>query len=339
MATSELLNRARTGDEAAFSQIVDPYRREIQAHCYRILGSVHDAEDLCQETLLAAWQGIGSFEGRSSVRTWLYRIATNRCLNALRAVSRRPVAETPPFEVALPEPTRLSEVLWLDPYPDVLIEEFADGAPGPDSRYESAESISLAFVTALQMLPPRQRAVLILRDVLGYPASEAAAILDVTEESVTSALKRARAGMSLHLERGEDGPPPAPHSKEERDLVQRLTVAYEAGDLHALVSLFSSDVWLRMPPAPLEYQGRELARQFLAAVAFRPGSTFRLVPTRANGQPAFGLYVKDLHTDIHHASGLLVLTLAGDKVQVLTRFDNSVLASFGLPRTLPPEQA
>ena len=191
--STDLVDRARAGDGRAFGELIGPYRRELQVHCYQILGSALDAEDALQETLVAAWQGLAGFEGRSSVRVWLYQIATRRCLNALRAASRRPQMDWPPPGVELPEPTRLGEVVWLEPYPDVLLEGLADVAPGPEARYEATEAISVAFVTALQLLPPRQRAVLILRDVLGFRASEAAGILDCTEESVTSALKRARA--------------------------------------------------------------------------------------------------------------------------------------------------
>ena len=241
----------------------------------------------------------------------------------------------PPPGVELPEPTRLGEVAWLEPYPDVLLEGLADAAPGPEARYEATEAISVAFVTALQLLPPRQRAVLILRDVLGFRASEAAGILDCTEESVTSALKRARAALQYRA-RSADTEPPPPGSARERALVQRFTQAYEAGDVHEVVTLLTEDAWLIMPPVPLRYQGRELAARFWAATAFRPGRSARLVPTRANGQPAFGLYIRDPQARIAHASGILVLTLAGSQISVVTGFpDNSALRIFGLPRTLP----
>jgi RNA polymerase sigma-70 factor (TIGR02960 family) len=336
VVTTDLTARARAGDADAFRELVGPYRRELQVHCYRILGSAQDAEDALQETLLAAWQGIGGFEGRASIRTWLYQVATSRCLNALRAASRRPQMSWPPPGLDLPEPTRLGEVSWLEPYPHVLLEGLADAAPGPEARYEATEAISLAFVTALQLLPPRQRAVLILRDVLGFRASEAASILDTTDESVTSALKRARAtlGRELPAAEGQD-PPPPPGSAAERELIARLTRAYDEGDVDGIVALLTDDVQLRMPPVPLEYQGRELAARFLTATAFRQGRTYRLVATRANGQPAFGAYVRDPLTGVAHAVGLIVLTLAGDRISVLTRFDNSVLPRFGLPRTLP----
>ena len=334
--TTELIARARAGDGDAFRDLIGPYRRELQVHCYRILGSALDAEDALQETLLAAWQGLGGFQGRASIRTWLYQIATSRCLNALRSASQRPRMNWPPAGLDPPEPTRLGEVTWLEPYPDVLLEGMADSAPGPAARYEATEAISLAFVTALQLLPPRQRAVLILRDVLGFRASETAGLLETSEESVTSALKRARATLQQQLPPAEgQDPPPPPGSTAERELVDRLTRAYDAGDVDGVVALLADDVLLRMPPVPLEYQGRELAARFLTAVAFRKGRTYRLVATRANGQPAFGAYVRDPVAGVAHAAGLLVLTLAGDRISVITRFDNSALPRFGLPRTLP----
>src|SRR6267154_1862608 len=193
MVTADLLSRARAGDGEAFRELAGSHRRELQVHCYRMLGSFQDAEDAVQETMLAAWQGIGGFiEERASLRTWLYKIATNRCLNARRAASRRPAREWDIPGVQPPEPTRLGEVAWLEPFPDTLLDGAA-GPPGPEARYEQAETISLAFVTALQMLPPRQVAVLILRDVLGFHASEVASMLEVTLESANSTLKRARA--------------------------------------------------------------------------------------------------------------------------------------------------
>jgi RNA polymerase sigma-70 factor (TIGR02960 family) len=334
--STDLIDRAQAGDGQAFGELVGRYRRELQVHCYRILGSALDAEDVLQETLLAAWQGLAGFEGRASVRVWLYQIATRRCLNALRSASRRPPVDWPPPGVELPEPTRLGEVAWLEPFPDVLLEGLADAAPGPEARYEAREAISVAFVTALQLLPPRQRAVLILRDVLAFRASEAAGILDCTEESVTSALKRARTALQYRRAQSADLEPPPPGSAQERALVQRFTQAYEAGDVHEVVALLTEDAWLTMPPVPLRYQGRELIGRFLAATGFRPGRSARLVPTRANGQPAFGLYVRDPQAPVAHANGILVLTLAGSQISAMAGFlDNSVLPIFGLPRTLP----
>ena len=334
--TTDLIAQARAGDGDAFRRLTDPYRRELRVHCYRILGSLQDAEDALQDTLLAAWQGLGGFEGRASIRTWLYRVATSRCLNALRSASRRPAVDWSVPDVEPPEPTRLGEVVWLEPYPDVLLEGLALNPPGPEARYEATEAISLAFVTALQLLPPRQRAVLILRDVLGFHASEVAEMLDSTVESVTSALKRARSAVQRRLpSSGEREPPPAPDSVVEQELVARLTHAYETGDVDGLVALLTDDVWVRMPPVPLEYQGRALAARFHATVTFRQGRTYHLVPTRANGQLAFGAYLGHPAGGVRHALGLLVLTLTGDRICAMTRFDNSVLPGFGLPRSLP----
>ena len=333
MAT-DLIDRAQAGDGQAFRQLVEPYERELQVHCYRILGSAQDAEDAVQETLLTAWRSLGGFEQRSSLRTWLYRIATTRSLNALRAVSRRRPMDWPRKDLEPPEPTRMGEVAWLEPYPDVLLADLPDEAPGPLARYEAREAISLAFITALQLLPPQQRAVLILRDVLGFRTREAAEILQASEPSVASALKRARAALAQYLPPGRREAPPLPHSPAEQRLVDRLTQAFEAADVDGIVALLTDDAWVTMPPMPLEYQGRELALRFFTLV-FRRGRRFRLVATRANGQPAFGVYERDRHTPVLHANGLIVLTLAGDRVSTITRFDTSVLPRFGLPRSLP----
>ncbi|HUJ66992.1 MAG TPA: sigma-70 family RNA polymerase sigma factor [Acidimicrobiales bacterium] len=330
--SADLLERARTGDGAAFEELIGPYRREMHVHCYRILGSVADAEDALQETLTAAWLGLPGFEARASIRTWLYRIATTRCLNMLRSASRRPPMELS-LDVEPPEPTRLGEVVWLEPYPDVLLADRPDRMAGPEARYEAREAISLAFVTALQLLPPRQRAALILRDVLDYSAREVADLLDTTEQSVTSALKRARATMAKELPT-TDRPAPPPNSAVEEELVSRLVRAFEASDVEGIVALMTEDAWVRMPPVPLEYQGKDLARRFFATVAFRQGRRYRLIPTRANGQPAFGVYVRDPLTGIARAFGIFVITLSGDRVSAVTRFDNTVLARFGLPRTI-----
>jgi RNA polymerase sigma-70 factor (TIGR02960 family) len=326
------VTRARAGDGEAFRRLVEPYRRELQVHCYRILGSVQDAEDLLQETLLAAWRGIGGYEGRASLRTWLYRIATNRCLNALR--TRRPPLDYQP-EVPLPEPSRRrAEPSWLEPYPDVLLEEVATAAPGPEARYEARESVSLAFLAALQQLPPTQRVVLVLRDVLGFRAAEVAEILDTSESAVTSALKRARDTLSRELPADRESAP-LPNSPRERRIVDDFARAFEAGNVDAIVALLTEDVWLTMPPLPLEYQGPDAVGHFLTTIALRDAREYVLVPTRANGQPAFGCYLRDPRTPILHAHGVLVLTLAGDGISAVTRFiDNALLPAFGLPRSL-----
>jgi RNA polymerase sigma-70 factor (TIGR02960 family) len=326
----DLLSRARSGDDEAFRELTEPHRGELQAHCYRMLGTLQDAEDTVQDTLLAAWQGLAGFEGRSSLRTWLYKIATNRCLNALRTARRRPAKEWNIPGVEPPEPTRLGEAVWLEPYPDALLVTAAAALPpGPEARYEQAESISLAFVAALQVLPHRQLAVLILRDVLGFHASEVAGMLDSTVESVNSALKRARAG----LRRRQADPPPAPGSPAEDAIVARFTSAYESANLGALVALLTDDAFMSMPPMPLEYQGRDLVADFCGRL-FAAGRGFHLVPTRANGQPAFGAYLT-VPSGPRPATGLITITLAGDLICATSRFEASVFPWFGLPLSLP----
>ena len=234
----------------------------------------------------------------------------------------------------VPEPSRTGEALWLEPYPDALLGG-PDEPPGPEGRYEASEAISLAFLTALQALSARQRAALILRDVLGYRAREVATILDTSEESVTSALKRARAIVEHGLAptAGHELPP-RPGSPEERELVDRLTRSYETGDIATLVALLTDDVAVTMPPVPLEYYGVEQAVRFLTAITYRDGRTYRLVETRGNGQPAFGTYVRDPSGGPLHATSLVAVTLAGDRVSALVRFDAGVLPRFDLPLSL-----
>ena len=331
--SERLLSRAREGDGLAFRQLTDPFRREIQLHCYRILGSLQDAEDILQETLLAAWRGLDAFEGRASLRTWLYRIATNRCLNLLRSNARRPAKEVPPMPEP-PPPTRRAEPLWLQPYPDILLEGLPDTAPGPAARYETKEATALAFVAGLQRLPPLQRTALVLRDVLGFSAGESATILETTEASVKGALQRARATLA---ERPIDpSRAPLPDSPQERELVGRFVEAFERGDTKAVVALLTDDAWLTMPPYPFEYQGNEAITLFLEHRAGVRDPRRRVVPTRANGQPAFGFYVDDRYARIARPWGLVVLTLDGEQISAITFFsDTSVFAHFGLPRTLP----
>ena len=331
--TTDLITRARAGDGAAFRELTEPHRRELQVHCYRMLGSFQDAEDALQDTLLAAWQGLGGFEGRASIRTWLYRIATNRCLNALRSASRRAAKEWDIPGVEPPEPNRFGEIVWLEPYPDALLEGALTVPLGPEARYEQTEAISLAFVTALQVLPARQRAVLILREVLGYHADEVAEMLDSTVDSVNSALKRARTALQRHLPLGEHEPPPVPDSPAAQELAEKFVRAYQSGDIDGLVALLTADVRVSMPPIPYEYHGRDVVGRFYASIIGQ-GRTYDFVPTRANGQLAFGAYLRGLD-GIRHATGVIVLTLSGDGISAITRFDNSVLGCFGLPRTLP----
>jgi RNA polymerase sigma-70 factor (TIGR02960 family) len=335
IAASDLISRARDGDDRAFQELTQPHLRELQVHCYRMLGSLQDAEDALQDTLLTAWQGLGGFEGRASLRTWLYRIATNRCLNARRSASRRAAKEwNIPGVEPPPEPTRLGEVVWLEPYPDALLAGALPGPIGPEARYEQSESISLAFVTALQLLPPRQVTVLILRDVLGFHAKEVADMLETSVESVTSALKRARAGLRGRLPAAEHEPHPA--SPVEDAIVAKFVSAYEAADLDAVVALLTADVFMSMPPMPFEYEGREVVERFCANL-FGAGRRFDLVPTRANGQPAFGSYLRSLDGP-SRGVGLIAITLSGDGISAMTRFEASVLPSFGLPASLPARQ-
>jgi RNA polymerase sigma-70 factor (TIGR02960 family) len=336
MDTTDLIARARAGDHNAFRDLVQGHSHELQVHCYRILGSLQDAEDALQETLVSAWRSLGEFGQRSSLRTWLYQIATNRCLSMLRADSRRPRIAPPLPEATLPEPTGAGDPPWLEPYPDVLLDHLVDQRPGPEARYETTDAISLAFITALQLLPPRQRAVLVLRDVLGYRASEVAKLLDATQESVQSALKRARAKVDKYLaDSGSGRPARQPDTTAERHLVAQLADALERADVQALVGLLAEDVRVSMPPAMLEYRGIDVARQFFAAVTLRPDRSYRAVPTRANGQPALGMYLADRNTGVFRAYGLFVVTIADDRIGAITGFDASVLSRFGLPRTLP----
>ena len=334
MTESTALTRARAGEEEAFRSLIEPYRRELQLHCYRILGSLQDAEDLLQETLLAAWRGLDKFEGRASMRSWLYRIATNRCLNARRDSGRRALEP----RTDLLAPTRMTEPPWLEPYPDVLLEGIADLSPGPDARYETKEAVALAFITFLQHLAPHQRAVLVLRDVLGFPASEVASTLDTSEASVNSALQRARATLESRTPLGPDAleRAPLPGSAAERDLLGQFADAFEHGDADRIVALLTDEALLTMPPEPGKCDGKEAISAYLhnlfSLTIDRPT---RLVPTRANGQPAFGRYIGDSHTPIARFNCLLVLTLDGNRISRLTRFaDTGILPAFGLPRVL-----
>jgi RNA polymerase sigma-70 factor (TIGR02960 family) len=333
-----LLTRAQSGDEDAFQGLTQSLRGELQAHCYRITGSVQDAEDLVQETLVAAWRGLERFEGRASLRSWLYRIATNRCLNHLRDRGRRlPELPAPVEPVPLPqEPTRVREPVWLEPYPDVLLEGVADREQEPDARYERREAISLAFMVALQRLPPRQRAVLVLRDVLGFRAAEVAEMLGSTEVAANRVLHRARRAIDGDTPPGTLEDAPLPDSPQERALVARFATAFQSGDIPGVIALLTDDALMTMPPERAEYVGPAAIGGFLSTVpAAGALERFLLVPTRANGQPAFGCYLKDPHTQIAYAYGLMVLTLRGDRVAGLAGFaDTAVFAPFGLPRTL-----
>ncbi len=323
-----ILRLARDGDETAFRALVEPYRRELHVHCYRMLGSVDDAEDLVQETLMNAWRGLSRFEGRSSLRRWLYRIATNACVSALRRERVRAPdimgAEPPAGEP--PEGMPVDEPVWLEPYPDAML---ADDAAEPAARYGGREAIQLAFITALQRLPARQRAVLVLRDVLAFRASEVAEMLETTEAAVTSALQRARAAVDSTVERLPDSP-------REREIAARFADAFEAGDIPAIVALLSDDALLTMPPELYQFSGAAAIGRFFATVpAGGRLDRLRLVHTRANAQPALAAYLRDSADGRLHAYGIMVLTIDGDRIVAITGFpDRSVFRHFGLPRTL-----
>jgi RNA polymerase sigma-70 factor (TIGR02960 family) len=327
------LERARAGDEQAFGELIDPYRRELLAHCYRMLGSLTDAEDVLQETLLAAWRGLPRFEGRSSLRSWLYRIATNTSLNTIRSTGRRvPTEPTPPFQP--PEPTRRGEITWLQPFPDSLLEGIADTAPGPEARYSQREAIHLAFIAGLQRMPPRQAATVLLRDVLGFGTDEVAAMLKTSQTAVKGTLQRGRAALegSWH----DIEPQPRPRSIEERDLARRFADAYVAADIDGVLTLLTDDAWLSMPPAPHQYQGLEAIGSFLeTSFGFRGKRGVYLLPGRANNQPAFASYLADRNEPSARPSGVFVLTLAGERIAALTRFHrDDLFPRLGFPSSL-----
>jgi RNA polymerase sigma-70 factor (TIGR02960 family) len=333
-----LLARARAGDEGAFGVLIAPYLRELHVHCYRMLGSVHDAEDVLQEVLVRAWRHLGTFDGRGPVRGWLYRIATNRCLTA------RSRAAAPPAPVLSPVPPPPNapdvEVTALHPYPDDWLGELV-GPDDPAAGYELRESVQLAFLTVVQLLPARQRAVLLLRDVLGFSAAETAQILQASQAAVTSSLQRARATLQAHRDSGRIRPVGSPGAGADRALADRFTAAWHASDVPALVSVLAEDCLLTMPPAPLAYRGRDLIGSFFATVpAGGDLAAIRLVPTRANGQPAVAAYQRDGETA--RAYGIMVLTVRSGLIGEITGFaDPSLFPLFGLPLEAgwPPGQA
>lgn len=355
----DALELAKVGDQDAFQRLTEPYRWEVQLHCYRMLGSLQDAEDLVQETFLRAWRGLSGFEGRSSFRNWLYRIATNACLNALakRANIRRALPETqaPPAE-RMPEGTPANEALWLEPYPDTALEGIADTSPGPDARYELHESVQLAFIAAIQLLPPRQRAVLLLRDVLGWSAAEAAVLLNTSVASANSALQRARATLGKQFPSGQPSAAPSLSSLSslsslpapddpQRMLLDRYVRAWEDADLDGFVALLRDDAILSMPPWPHWYHGREAIRTFMGWL-WGPRSgrkcppASRLLPTSANGQPAFAVYGREAEGGEWRAHTLHVLTLQNGAVAAMTAFrDARFVVAFGFPEILPAEPA
>jgi RNA polymerase sigma-70 factor (ECF subfamily) len=330
------LDAARTGNQEAFERLVEPYRHELVVHCYRILGSFEDSEDMLQETLVRAWQHLDSYDGRSSLRAWFYKIATNACLDALdtrkrRGLSKELYARGDPT-APLPPPSK--DVMWVEPFPDELI----DRQPGiyPEARYEVRESIMLAFVAALQKLPGRQRAVLLLCDVLGWNAGEAAGILDMTTAAVNSALQRARESMKQSDRK--TSPSPARLNEQLSSLLNRYVAAWEAADSAALVAVLREDVALTMPPIPVWFGGRADIRSFLDGFLFKSTTPFRLklLPLRANGSPAFAVYQMDA-SGIYRAAAIHVLTIENGGIAEINDFlisDGSFFSLFGLPLTV-----
>jgi RNA polymerase sigma-70 factor (ECF subfamily) len=331
LVTWSALDAIAGDDRRAFRDLVSPYLRELHVHCYRMLGSLTDAEDVLQEVLLAAWQGLDGFAGRSSVRTWLYRIATNRCLNAIRDGKRQPPSEPqPPFDA--PPPSRRAEVTWLHPYPDAWLDELSDNAQ-PAARYAQREAVELAFVFALQQLPPRQVATLLLCDVLGYSTTETAAMLRTTPTATKGYLQRARAAVRqdphtvLEPARVTESP-----GSSAKTLARRFAEAYVAADVERVVALLTDDAWLTMPPATHDYRGPAAIASFLRASLLRPDvRTSTLRPTFANNQPAFGWFLDNPRSGERNPVGLIVLTIRGRHISGITRFHNPRLPRvFGL---------
>jgi RNA polymerase sigma-70 factor, ECF subfamily len=336
---SQLLEAARAGDETAFARLVEPHRGALHAHCYRMLGSVPDAEDALQEALLKAWRGLTGFEGRSSLRSWLYAIATNACLRALERRPRRvlPIDYAPAADPhdGLGEP--LVESVWVEPYPDERL-GLEGGLAGPEARYEQRESVELAFIAALQHLPARQRAVLILRDVLGFSAREVAVALGTTPAGVDSALQRARKAVDDRLpERSQQAVVRSLDDQHLREIVEGFVDAWERADVEAVVAMLTSDGAMTMPPLPTWYRGREAVTTFLESVALTSGTRWRLVPVRANGQPAFGKYLWEEEREAFAPHSISVLTLDGTSIAEITTFlDPELIPRFGLPVEIEP---
>ena len=320
--------------DTGFPALDDDIRRELLAHCYRMLGSVHDAEDLVQETYLRAWRSYDSFEGRSSLRTWLYRIATNACLNALESRKRRPL----PTGLGQPSSDpdgplqELTEVPWLEPVPDTMVA--ADVSVDPATVVTSRESIRLAFIAALQHLPPRQRAVLILRDVLRWKAAEVAEALDTSVAAVNSTLQRARAQLDKVAPTSDTVETTL--SADQRELLERYVAAFEDYDINAIATMFTEEAIWEMPPFTGWYQGAQVIARLIAKnCPAQRADDMRLVPTTANGQPAYGLYMRD-RDGVHRAFHLQVLTVEDGKVtHVVAFFERELFAKFGLPPELP----
>jgi RNA polymerase sigma-70 factor, ECF subfamily len=332
----ELLDAAKSGDEDAFGQLVEPHRAALHAHCYRMLGSVHDAEDALQDALLRAWRGLRGLEGRSSLRTWLYRVTTNACLDALARRPKRvlPVDYGPPAGPGDPPGEPVAELVWLEPYPDAQV-GLEDGYAAPEARYEQREAVELAFIAALQHLPARQRAALVLREVLGFSARETAETLETTVASVNSALQRARKTIDERLpEQSQQATLRSLGDDGVRELVESFVDAFERGDVDAILSLVAEDATFAMPPYPGWYRGREaLGDSWLMPGG--PPPRLRYVATSANGQPAIGAYQRDPSAEAYVPIALDVLTLEGGRISDVTAFRTpDVFRLFGLPETL-----
>ena len=334
----ELVEAALRGDGDAFGRLAGPYRGELHAHCYRMLGSAADAEDALQETLLRAWRGLPRFEARSSLRSWLYKIATNVCLRAIERRPRRvlPVDYGPAADTHDGPAEPVTEAVWLEPYPDERL-ALGSGLASPEARYEEREGVELAFIAALQHLPARQRAVLILRDVLGFSARETATALDATPVSVDSALQRAHKTVDQRLpERSQQATLRSLSDAALREVVQRYVIAWERNDVAAVVAMLAEDAKLAMPPLPTWYRGREQIAIFLSGGVLGGAMRWRLMPARANGQLAFGAYAWDDKTQTFTPRAIDVLTLRGAQIQEITAFLNpDAFGSFDLPATLP----
>ncbi len=339
MPMSDLLEAARQGDEDAYARLVELHRAELHAHCYRMLGSVPDAEDALQETLLRAWRGLPRFEGRSSLRSWLYTIATNSCLKAIERRPKRvlPIDYGPAADPHDGPAEPLVESVWVDPYPDETL-GLEDGFAGPDARYERRESVELAFIAALQHLPARQRAVLILREVLGFSAGEVAAALETTPASVYSLLQRAHKTVDERLpEQSQQATLRMLGDAGLRELVDGYVDAWERGDVGAVVAMLAEDAVLAMPPIPTWYDGRDAVEGFLRGWPLAGGRRWRLVPVRANGQPAVGHYLWDGQKGSFVAHSVNVLTLHGARIAEITAFlAPEALGRFGLPGQIRP---
>jgi RNA polymerase sigma-70 factor, ECF subfamily len=332
-----LLEAARRGDEDAYGRLIGPYRAELHAHCYRMLGSVQDAEDALQEALVRAWRGLPRFEGRSSLRSWLYKIATNACL---KAIERRPKRVLPIDYAPASDPhdgpaVPVTESVWLEPYPDERL-GLESGLLGPDARYEQREGVELAFIAALQHLPARQRAVLILRDVLGYSARETAEALETTPVSVDSALQRAHKAVNERLpKQSQQATLRAVGDNALSELVERYVAAWERNDVDAVVAMLTDDATMTMPPLPSWYSGRDAVAMFLRSTPFGGAKRWRLIPARASCQLAFGKYIWDEEGRAFMAHGVNVLTLRGAQIEEITAFLNpDTFRQFGLPDSL-----